>query len=161
CVWSGSRRVRAPSARPVGPAGHHCFQLEEASVVNRPGAPSLVVKRNSGRRRGEQPGHPPHLKQLLPPKRVSVIQTVVRCRSERSDAALRAQPSPHDPEPTRFQTIEFPPVVATVTKYQGHARTCPECGEVTCAAIPLDLLPHSVGPWLTATLSYLAGCHGV
>lgn len=66
-----------------------------------------------------------------------------------------------DPEPSRFQTIELPPVVARVTEYQGHARTCPDCGQVTRAAIPRDILQHSVGPRLTATLSYFAGCHGV
>jgi transposase len=48
-----------------------------------------------------------------------------------------------------------------VTEYQGHACTCPECGHVTREALPRELLSHGVGPRLTATLSYLAGCHGV
>jgi transposase len=129
--------------------------------ANPPGAPAPVVKKKSGRPRGGQPGHPPHLKQLLPAERVHDFQTFVPRRCERCDAALPAQPAPHDPAPTRFQTIELPPVVATVTEYQGHARTCPQCGAVTRAAIPRDLRVHSVGPRLTATLSYLAGCHGV
>jgi transposase len=51
--------------------------------------------------------------------------------------------------------------VAHVTEYQGHARTCPCCGEVTHQPIPREFLTHSVGPRLTATLSYLTGCHGV
>src|SRR5207249_6699396 len=62
---------------------------------------------------------------------------------------------------TRFQTIELPPVVTVVTEYQGHTRTCPACGEVTRGVIPQEILAHSVGPRLTATLSYFAGCHGV
>ncbi len=45
--------------------------------------------------------------------------------------------------------------------YQGHARTCPECGEFTRATIPDAVRDHSVGPRLTATLSYFSGCHGV
>lgn len=125
------------------------------------GAPKPVVKKKSRRRRGGQPGHPPHLKQLVPPERVTTIQTFVPRHCEQCGSALPDQPSPRDPEPTRFQTIELPPVVATVTEYQGHARTCPQCGEVTRAAIPRDLMAHSVGPRLTATLSYLVGCHGV
>jgi len=129
--------------------------------ANPPGAPAPVVKKKSGRRRGGQAGHPPHLKQLLPPERVNAIQTFVPRRCHHCDAALPARPSAHDPEPSRFQTIELPPVVASVTEYQGHARTCPSCGQVTRAAIPRDILVHSVGPRLTATLSYLAGCHGV
>src|SRR6187549_1950957 len=34
------------------------------------GAPKPVVKKKSRRRPGGQPGHPPRLKQLLPPERV-------------------------------------------------------------------------------------------
>jgi transposase len=48
-----------------------------------------------------------------------------------------------------------------VNEYQGHARTCAECGKVTHAAIPREIMLHSVGPRLTATLSYFTGCHGV
>jgi transposase len=124
-------------------------------------APKPVVKKKSPRPRGGQPGHPPHLRQLLPPERVHDIKTFVPSHCEHCHAALPAQPTPNDPEPTRFQTIELPPVVALVTEYQGHARTCPACGVVTRAALPRDLLAHSVGPRLTATLSYLSGCHGV
>jgi transposase len=125
------------------------------------GASPPVVKKKSKRRRGGQPGHPPHLRELLPPERVHDVRTFVPRQCEHCHAALPAEPSPNDPEPTRFQTIELPPVVAIVTEYQGHARTCPTCGVVTRAAIPREVLAHSVGPRLTATLSYLSGCHGV
>jgi hypothetical protein len=63
--------------------------------------------------------------------------------------------------PSRFQTIELPPVVSVVTEHQGHFRTCPECGKATHAAMPQDIMAHSVGPRLTATLSYFTGGHGV
>jgi transposase len=125
------------------------------------GAPPPVVKKKSKRRRGGQPGHPPHLRQLLPPERVNHLQTFVPHECQHCHAALSAAPHPADPPPTRVQTIELPPVVATVTEYQGHARTCPRCGQVTRAAIPRELTAHRVGPRLTAALSYLAGCHGV
>src|SRR4030081_2663752 len=44
-------------------------------------APKPVVKKPTGRKPGGQPGHPPHLKQLLPPERVKeVIPFIpVRC----------------------------------------------------------------------------------
>ena len=74
---------------------------------------------------------------------------------------LPQEPSPQDPAPTRFQTVELPPLVAVVTEYQGQARACPDCGAVTHQPIPRALLAHSVGPRLTATLSYFTGCHGV
>jgi transposase len=126
-----------------------------------PGAPKPAPKQKSGRKPGGQPGHPPQLRQLLPPQRVNQFVPLVPRQCERCAAALPALPSPGDPEPTRFQTIELPPVVAAVTEYQGHARTCPGCGHLTRAAIPAAVRAHSVGPRLTGTLSYFAGCHGL
>src|SRR6266478_3841110 len=41
------------------------------------GAPKPVVKKKSRRQPGGQPGHPPHLKQLLPPERVNVTRPLV------------------------------------------------------------------------------------
>ena len=125
------------------------------------GAPKPVKKKKSKRPAGGQPGHPPQLRQLLPPERVNHFEHLVPTQCERCAAALPAQPSPGDPEPTRFQTIELPPVVAEVTEYQGHARTCPCCGHRTHAVVPAEVRAHSVGPRLTGTLSYFSGCHGL
>src|SRR5204862_329964 len=72
-----------------------------------------------------------------------------------------AEAGPHDPEPQRHQQAELPPLVALVTEWQGHARTCAGCGHVSRAVIPADVRAHSVGPRLAATLSYLAGELGV
>jgi transposase len=129
--------------------------------ANPPGAPKPVVKQKSRRRPGGQPGHPPHLKQLLPPERVQATFQFVPERCRRCQAPLPAQAGAADPPPTRHQVIDVPPVVAQVTEYQGHARACPCCGAVTHAPIPRELLAQSVGPRLTASLSYLTGCHGV
>src|ERR1700733_8361048 len=91
------------------------------------GAPKPVVKKKSKRKPGGQPGHPPRLKQLLPPERVKHVKVLVPTQCEHCQAALPEQAAPGDPEPTRFQTIELPPVVAVVTEYQRHARTCACC----------------------------------
>ena len=125
------------------------------------GAPKPVKKKKCKRPAGGQPGHPPQLRQLLPPERVNHFEYLVPKQCERCAAALPAQPSAGDPEPTRFQTIELPPVVAEVTEYQGHARICPCCGHLTQAGIPAEVRAHSVGPRLTGTLSYFSGCHGL
>ena len=129
--------------------------------ANPPGAPKPVLKAKSRRKRGAQPGHPPHLKQLLPPERVDAVVPFVPAGCAQCHAALPAEPAPGDPEPKRFQTIELRPIVTRVTEYQGHARTCRRCGAVTWAAIPRALLAHSVGPRLTATLAYFSGCQGL
>jgi transposase len=124
-------------------------------------APKPVKKKKSKRRRGAQPGHPPHLKQLLPAERVNEIVVFRPTHCDRCHTELPTTSAPADPEPTRFQTIEIPPIIAVVTEYQGHACTCPACGEVTRAAIPQEIRAHSIGPRLTSTLSYFSGCHGM
>lgn len=125
------------------------------------GAPKPVVKKKSKRRPGGQPGHPPHLKQLLPPQRVQHIECLVPSRCDYCGARLPARAGPSDSEPSRFQFVELPEVAAVVTEYQGHARTCRGCGGVTRAVIPAAVRAHSVGPRFSATLSYLTGCHGL
>lgn len=124
-------------------------------------APKPVVKPKSKLKPGGQPGHPPHLKHLLSAERVDRVEAFIPAKCSRCHADLPAQSGPNDPEPTRFQVIELPPIMAVVTEYQGHARRCLGCGEVTCASIPQEIRNHSVGPRLTATLSYFSGCHGM
>jgi transposase len=125
------------------------------------GAAKPVQKPKSKRRRGGQPDHPPHLKQLLPPERVAHWRRFIPEQCGNCQAPLPRQAGANDPEPKRFQTIELPPLTVEVTEYQAHARTCPHCGEVTQATIPTDLRAHSVGARLTATLSYLSGSQGI
>lgn len=141
--------------------GRNASNSSTPPSANPLGAPKPVVKKKSKRQPGGQPGHPPRLRQLLPPERVRHVVPIVPEQCQHCHAALPTQAGPNDPEPTRFQVIELPPIAAEVTEYQGHARTCPCCGEVTRAAIPQALRDHSIGPRLTATLSYFTGCHGV
>src|SRR5882672_8876554 len=94
--------------------------------VNPLGAPKPVAKKKSKRKPGGQPGHPPHLKVLLPPQRVNHTVAFVPSQCNRCHAPLPQEPSPQDPAPTRFQAVELPPLVAVVTEYQGQARTCPD-----------------------------------
>jgi transposase len=125
------------------------------------GADAPVKKKKSKRKRGGQLGHPPHLKQLLPPERVTRTELIVPDICAGCRAPLPREGGPNDPEPKRFQTVELPPIAVEVVEYQAHARTCRCCGVVTQATIPATIRAHSVGPRLTATLSYFSGCHGV
>jgi transposase len=129
--------------------------------ANPPSAPPPVVKAQTGKRRGGQPGHPPHLRQLLPPERVTRTESFLPAQCERCQAHLPGGAGPDDPPPLRHQVADLPAVRAEVIEYQGHARTCPGCGQVTQAAIPAAYRAHSIGPALAAALSYLAGCHHV
>ncbi len=126
-----------------------------------PRVPKTKKKKRSGRKRGGQPGHPPHLKQLLPPERVTRVVTILPKECSDCKARLPANPGPNDTEIKRFQTIEQPPVLVEVVEYQAHTRTCPCCDKVNQAVIPADIRKHSIGPRLTGTLSYLTGNLGL
>src|SRR5437660_9736033 len=71
------------------------------------GAAQPVQKKKSKRRRGGQPGHPPHLKQLLPAERVTRSQVIVPDLCSSCQAPLRREADPGDPEPKRFQVVEL------------------------------------------------------
>lgn len=117
-------------------------------------------KNSTGRKPGGQPGHAGHCRERLPPERVKHVVTYVPEVCADCQAALSREPGPHDPPPTWHQVAELPPVLAEVTEYQGHARTCPCCGLLTRAEIPPEIKAQAIGPHLAATLSYLSGrCH--
>jgi transposase len=126
-----------------------------------PVLPKGPAKQPTGKKPGGQPGHPPHLKTLVPPERVNEFVPFIPSTCAHCQKALPQEPGPSDPPPTRHQVAELPKLAAKITEYQGHARTCPDCGKITQAAIPEDIRAHSVGPNLTGVLSYFAGCHGV
>src|SRR5512135_3769288 len=93
-----------------------------------PGAPRPVAKRPTGRKPGGQPGHPGHHRERLPAERVNHVIRYVPTTCLRCHLPLPDEPAPHDPEPQWHQVAELPEIAAVVTEYQGHSRTCPECG---------------------------------
>jgi transposase len=125
------------------------------------GADKPVKKKKSKRKRGGQPNHPPHLKQLLPPEQVTRVEVFVPAECSNCQAELPRQAGPNDPEPKRFQSVEVPPIPLEVVEYQAHGRTCPCCGKVTQTTIPAPIRAHSIGPRMTAIFSYLSGAQGI
>jgi transposase len=135
--------------------------LPKTGTPSPPDAAKPPAKKPSQRKPGGQPGHPPHLKQLLPPERVAKTVCIVPEQCEHCQHTLPAERGPTDPEPTRFQVAELPEIKANIIEYQGHARTCPCCGEVTKAPIPAGIRAHSIGPGLAAFMAYLVGNCGL
>jgi transposase len=115
------------------------------------------VKKPTGRKPGGQPGHPPALRQRVPAERVRHVVVLAPTHCRRCRAPLPAEAGPDDPEPTWHQIAELPRQPVEITEYQGHARTCPCCGEVSHAAIPAEVKAYSVGPRLAAALAFLTG----
>src|SRR6185503_7218539 len=62
-----------------------------------------VQKQKSKLKRGGQPDHPPHLKQLLPAERVTRTKHLVPQECASCHAELPREAGPDDPEPKRFQ----------------------------------------------------------
>jgi transposase len=149
-------RVRELEAR----LGRNASNSSLPPSANPPSAPAPVVKKPTGRKPGGQPGHPPALRQRLPADRVDHRRVLVPTHCRRCQAPLPAGAGPDDPEPTWHQVAELPRRPVEITEYQGHARTCAHCGEVTHAAIPAEVKAHSVAPRLAAALAFLTGrCH--
>src|SRR5438309_2033026 len=106
--------------------------------------PKGPAKKATGKKPGGQAGHPPHLKQWLPPERFKRTVTYLPQKCGQCHTPLPKEAGPHDPPPTRHQVAELPEVAAEITEYQAHARTCPGCGQVTRATLPDDIRSHSV-----------------
>lgn len=113
-------------------------------------------KPSTGRQRGGQPGHAGHERPRLPPEQIQQTIPFVPSICEQCQAALPAEPGPHDPEPIWHQVIELPPVTAYATEYQAHGRTCPCCGHLTWEKIPDAIRAHGFGPRFTAVVAYLS-----
>ncbi len=135
--------------------------LPKSGTPKPPDPSKPPAKKPSDRKQGGQPGHPPHLKQMLPAERVSKTIAIVPEPCAHCQKALPAEPGADDPKPTRFQVAELPEIKATIIEYQGHARTCPCCAKVTQATIPAAIRAHSIGPGLAAFMAYLVGNCGL
>ena len=124
--------------------------------------PPAPAKTPTGKRRGAQPGHPPHLKKWLPRERVTdFVVHAPRCCAK-CNRALHAEAGPLDPPPTIHQVAELPPLRAAITQHEGHSRTralasadtslmlpYPPMSELTASA-RTSLRPSSISPVPTA-----------
>src|SRR5262245_9616876 len=99
--------------------------LTQRPAPPRPAAalPQAPAKKPSGKKPGGQPGHPPHLKELLPPERVHRTVTYVPRTCAHCHGPLPREAGPQDPPPVRHQVAELPALAAEITEHQGQART--------------------------------------
>jgi transposase len=147
-------RIRDLEAR----LGQNASNSSMPPSANPPQAPPPVRKQPTGRKPGGQPGHTAHLRERLPPERLTETTThYVPDFCEVCQDDLPCASGPDDPEPRWHQVIELPEIPVQVTEYQAHGRTCPNCGHVTWAKIPQEIRDHVCGPRLTATMSFLSG----
>jgi transposase len=102
----------------------------------------------SGRKRGGQPGHPPHPRAILPPDRV-IEHKPAHCR------ACRHRLAGDDPAPVIDQVVDLSAVLRCVTHHRRHTLTCPHCHTATTAA-PVPDAATGYGPRVQAAAAYLS-----
>jgi transposase len=143
-------RVQALEAR----LGQNSTNSSRPPSSDSPAAPPRPPAAPTVRRRGGQPGHPPHQRALLPPEQVDqlVAHWPTHCRGCQAPLPPLAAG-----EPVRHQVTELPPVRAVVTEHQLQHVRCAGCGTTTCAVLPADVPPGAFGPRLQATVAVLSG----
>jgi transposase len=108
-------------------------------------------RKDSGRKRGAQPGHPGSRPELLPIERVDEVVEHHPDACRRCGQLLLGD----DPEPLRHQVIEIPPITPVVIEHRLHRLVCPRCSTSTCAERPADVEPSRYGPRLSALVGLL------
>lgn len=118
-------------------------------------SPSVAraVKTPTGRKRGGQPGHAAHLRELLPASRVT-DRTIVKPETcERCGERLRGT----DAEPHLHQVIDLPEPKPRVHEWELHALPCDSCHTVTRAKLPAGVPAGNFGPGIAALIATLTG----
>ena len=100
----------------------------------------------SRKRRGGQPGHERHTRELVPAERLTGSVEIRPPACTGCGHALDGD----DPEPIRHQVAELPEIRPEVIEYRLHRLTCPGCGAATRAKLPGDVPRGAFGPRLQA-----------
>ncbi len=117
-----------------------------------PDVPPPPSKKGTGKKRGAQPGHMGHIRRFLPPEMLTEVvehkPDVCRCCGKRL--------SGDDPNPSRHQLWELPPLAPMVTEHRFHSLRC-GCGALTTAKSAAVVREGMFGPNLTALAALLTG----
>jgi transposase len=113
-----------------------------------PPSTTRPASKSTGKKRGGQPGHQGHQRQLLPSEQVNRTVDVLPDVCDCCGARLHGR----DHDPLRHQVIDIPPLKPDVTEFRLHALGC-ACGAVTRAQLPAGVPHGAFGPRLSAMLS--------
>jgi transposase len=116
--------------------------------------PKAKPKGGSRRKPGGQPGHRGHHRGLLAPDQVDHVVDHFPAECDDCGAGL---PQVEDPNATRTQLTEMPPVRPKVTEHRCHAVTC-DCG-CTTRGRPAVLPASPFGPRLMSLIALFTGVY--
>ena len=117
-------------------------------------APKRAPRRPSGKRRGGQPHHPVHARELVPVEEIAPERLVDHkpASCDRCGERLEGE----DPSPLRHQIVDVPPVVVEVWEHRLHSLRC-ACGHTTRACLPEGVSGKGFGPGVEAAAATMAG----
>lgn len=116
-------------------------------------------KERSGRRRGGQPGHPGHERELLPDGQVGQVVDHYPEECEECGQRFRGGMAVEVDGPVRHQVVEAPKVRAEVTEHRFHTLMCEGCGHATPAPWPEWVPRGNFGPRLEAMVGLMSGAY--
>ena len=153
-LWDEVVRLRARVQELEARLGQNSRNSSRPPSSDPPETPPRPPAPPTGRRRGGQPGHPPHQRALVSLEQVDqlVAHWPAHCRGCQAPLPQTALG-----EPVRHQVTELPPVRAVVTEHQLQHVRCGACGTTTCAVLPAEVPAGAFGPRLQATVAVLAG----
>jgi transposase len=110
-------------------------------------------KTKAKRKRGGQPGHKGHYRELRPSSEADniVVQKPTHCC--RCHKKLHGE----DPDPQRFQHYDLPMIKPILSELQNHSLECEHCGVVTTLPLPGDWPKHGISPRIQALIGALSG----
>jgi transposase len=117
-----------------------------------PGMCAIMPKRRR-KKRGAKNGHPPYLRELLPPEkvkqRIELTPQVCPCGGTYLEKT--------DEEPLRHQIVDIPPIEPQVTEYIQHIFRCNACGKLIYQPLPDEVKRKHFGPGILALVAILTG----
>jgi len=108
-------------------------------------------RESSGRKRGDQEGHPGSGPEMLPIERVDEVVDHHPDACRRRGTLLQGK----DLDPLRHLVIEIPLITPLVIDHRLHRWVCPCCSTSTCATLPADVDASHYGPRLSALVGLL------
>lgn len=112
-------------------------------------------KRKTSKKRGGQPGHQGHSRQLYPLEECSRVMDYY----PHSCACCGEKLTGIDPNPYRHQVVEIPPITLDIEEHRLHQRMCHHCGQKTRATLPSEVEVSGYGTTVVGMVSLLSGMY--
>ncbi len=112
-------------------------------------------KKTRGKKRGGQPGHQGHRRELYPVEECEKVIDYYPRRCKCCGEELFGE----DKTPYRHQVVEIPPVKLQIEEHRLHQRQCSHCGAKTRAQLPESVTKSGYSERVTAIVALLNGMY--